>query len=125
MKASPDGLHAERGFWPVVWSSAAPLLVWAFHFALCYVSVSLACDVHTSQDPDGSPGRAHLGLYAGLACCTVAALAAELSLCRRAVRARREGALRSVVIATTALLSVVAIAWTTVLLGMTRWCGLA
>ncbi len=108
----------DRTFWRAVWAGAAPLLVWALHFALCYVSVSLVCTPAAYPVPFNESGvRALLGGS------TVAALLIEWLLWRAASASWRDNqGLQAAVSGTTALLSAVAIAWTGGMLFMTRLC---
>jgi hypothetical protein len=98
------------GFWPGAAKAAAPLGVWALHFAFCYVSVPLACHAGWQRVAWGPTTLLHLWLLAG----TAVALAAAALLARAAWRAAGGDGLVVTVRRVGAALAVTGIVWNAV-----------
>ena len=96
-------------FFAGMWSGAAPLLLWAAHFAFCYLAVAVGCVDLLGSSPSITAAQLRLLLAAG----TVLALAAGLWLLRRAWQAvqRQPGGLSPRVRLVGAGLALVAMLW--------------
>lgn len=106
--------HGRPGFGAGVRAAAAPLFVWAAHFAFCYVAAATGC-------PDGgtaAPMRADGVLQAALVGATLAAAAVLGWMLWRGCRARGGAddgdSLVRFVRPTAALLSLAGVAWAAV-----------
>ena len=103
------------------WAGIAPLLLWALHFAFCYVGVAIGCTAILRHGASGGT----TGLRMVLAIGTVAAAAGVGWMLWRGCRAIRagDGDLMPRVRLLGALLALIAIVWTGVPLAMLPVCG--
>jgi hypothetical protein len=109
-------------FFAGVRAASAPLLLWALHFAFCYVVVAVGCTA-VGRGADAAPGDLRLALVAA----TVLALALGMWLLLRACRASLAGAgdLLPRVRLACAALAFVAMLWTGLPLTLLPVCGTA
>lgn len=109
--------HVPRGsFFAGVRAGMAPLLVWALHFAACYVAVAVACTL--------SPGRT-LDIPVLLAClvaATVLALVTLVVMLWRARAAPSDGHFDRLIRRVCAALALVGVAWSAVPMAMLATC---
>ena len=109
------------GFFAGLRTGAAPLLLWAAHFAFCYVAVAVGCTAALQDGGAVTPGLVRVLL----ALATAAALAGAGALLWRACRpaARAQGELLPVLRRGVALLALVAITWTGLAVALVPACG--
>jgi hypothetical protein len=107
-------------FFAGVRAGGAPMLLWASHFAFCYVGVAVGC---TALAHGGTTSAS--SLRTALLAATAIALAAGAWLLVRACRAdaREPGALLAKVRLAGTVLAIVGIAWTALPLAFLPLCG--
>jgi hypothetical protein len=115
-----DGGIRTDGFSAAARAASAPLLLWAAHFAFCYVAVAVGC---TAVLQGG--GITPQGVRWVLTGATALALGGGITLLWRACREgrRTRGDLLPVVRGATALLALVGMAWTGLAVGLVAACG--
>lgn len=114
---APDDAPQGGSFGAGVHAAAAPLVVWAAHFAFCYLVAEVGCH----DGGHGAPWRPDAGVQAALVAATLAACGALGWMLWRACRARRAG-LVACVRGTAALLSLAGVAWAAVPLWLLPAC---
>jgi hypothetical protein len=117
---TPADTAGRFPFFARTWAGLAPLLLWALHFAICYVGVAIGCSAIARGAPLGA-----MPLRVLLAAGTAAAVLVGAGLVWRGCRAMsaRQGDLLPKVQLVGSGLAVVAILWTGVPLAMLPLCG--
>jgi hypothetical protein len=115
-----DGASRTDGFFAAARTASAPLLLWAGHFAFCYVAVAVGC---TAALQGG--GITPQGVRWVLIGATALALGGGVGLLWGACRAgrRTQGDLLPVVRGAAALLALVGMVWTGLAVGLVGACG--
>lgn len=111
-------LTPSAPFFAGVWAGGAPLLVWAVHFAVCYVAVAVAC-AGAVKAGAGEPGT----LRWALAAATVVAAVVLAAMLWRSRSSATHSPYPQIVQRVGAVLALIGIVWVGVPLAMLPACA--
>jgi len=117
--------RSTQGFFGRAWSGSAPLVLWAAHFALCYVALALGCTAILGGSMLMTPDLLRLALAAATGIAVLAGLWLLLRAWRAAGPGHGHGGLLGRVRLVVAGLSLVAMLWTGLPLALLPLCHAA